>query len=44
VTYPVIAFEAIVDGRIQPGDYSIRLESRSGELAFLPGAITIEGP
>jgi hypothetical protein len=44
VTYPVIAFEAIVDGRIQPGDYSIRLESRSGELAFLPGAIAIEGP
>ncbi|MGZ5482813.1 MAG: matrixin family metalloprotease [Pyrinomonadaceae bacterium] len=44
VTYPVIAFEAIVDGRIQPGDYTIRLQSRSGELAFLPGAITIEGP
>ena len=44
VTYPVIAFEAAVDGRIQPGDYTIRLQSRSGELAFLPGAITIEGP
>jgi hypothetical protein len=44
VTYPVIAFEVIVDGRIQPGDYTIRLQSRSGELAFLPGAITIEVP
>jgi hypothetical protein len=44
VTYPVIAFEATVDGRIQPGDYTIRLQSSSGELAFLPGAITIEGP
>lgn len=44
VTYPVIAFAATVDGRIQPGDYTIRLQSRSGELAFLPGAITIEGP
>jgi hypothetical protein len=44
VTYPVIAFDATVDDRIQAGDYTIRLESRSGELAFLPGAITIEGP
>ena len=44
VAYPVIAFAATVDGRIHPGDYTIRLQSRSGELAFLPGAITIEGP
>jgi len=44
VVYPVIAFDATVDGRIQPGDYTIRLQSRSGELAFLPGAITIDVP
>jgi hypothetical protein len=44
VAYPVIAFDATVDGRIQPGDYTIRLQTRGGELAFLPGAITIEGP
>jgi hypothetical protein len=44
VTYPVVAFDGTVDGGIQAGDYTIRLESRSGELAFLPGAITIEGP
>ena len=44
VPYPVVAFDATVDGGIQAGDYTIRLESRSGELAFLPGAITIEGP
>jgi hypothetical protein len=44
VGYPVMAFDATVDGRIQPGDYSIRLQSRGGELAFLPGAITIESP
>lgn len=44
VPYPVIAFDATVDGRIQAGDYTIRLASRSGELAFLPGAISIEGP
>ena len=43
VAYPVIAVDATVDGRIQPGDYTIRLESRGGELAFLPGAITIDG-
>ena len=42
VAYPVIAFEAAVDGRIQPGDYTIRLQSRGGELAFLPGAITVD--
>ena len=44
VAYPVIAFDATVDGRIQAGDYTIRLQTRSGELAFLPGAITIDGP
>ncbi len=44
VTYPVMAFDVTVDGRIQPGDYTIRLQSRSGELAFLPGAISIESP
>lgn len=44
VAYPVIAFDTTVDGRIQPGEYTIRLQSRGGELAFLPGAITIEVP
>lgn len=44
VAYPVIAFEVSVDGRVRPGDYTIRLQSHSGELAFLPGAITIEVP
>ncbi|HEX5702968.1 MAG TPA: matrixin family metalloprotease [Pyrinomonadaceae bacterium] len=44
VSYPVMAFDVTVDGRIQPGDYTIRLQSRGGELAFLPGAISIEGP
>ena len=44
IAYPVIAFEVTVEGGILPGDYTIRLQSRGGELAFLPGAITIEGP
>lgn len=44
VAYPVIAFDATVDEGIQPGDYTIRLQTRGGELAFLPGALTIDGP
>lgn len=44
IAYPVIAFEVTVEGRVLPGDYTIRLQSPGGELAFLPGAITIEVP
>jgi hypothetical protein len=40
--YPVIAFDLIVGDSIPPGDYTIRLQSANGEVAFLPGAITIE--
>ena len=40
--YPVIAFDVTVGDLIQPGDYTIRLQSANGEIAFLPGAITIE--
>jgi hypothetical protein len=42
IGYPAISFDLIVDDRIKPGDYTIRLQSRSGESAYLPGAITIE--
>lgn len=44
VPYPVIAFRVTVDEQIRPGDYTIRLQSNTGELAFLPGAITIDHP
>ena len=44
VPYPVITFELVVDERTLPGDYTIRLQSRSGELAYLPGALTVEMP
>jgi hypothetical protein len=40
--YPVISFEISVDANIRPGDYTIRLQAANGELAYLPGALTIE--
>lgn len=42
VPYPVISFEITVARNIQPGDYSIRLSSTGGELAYLAGAITVD--
>ncbi|HKP35455.1 MAG TPA: matrixin family metalloprotease [Pyrinomonadaceae bacterium] len=40
--FPVISFRLIVGRDVQPGDYSIRLQAADGELAYLPGALTIE--
>jgi hypothetical protein len=40
--YPVISFRVIVAADIRPGDYSIRLRATDGELAYLPGALSIE--
>jgi hypothetical protein len=40
--YPVISFEVTVAPDTPPGDYSIRLQLSSGELAYLPGALTID--
>jgi len=40
--YPVISFRVTVGAAVQPGDYSIRLRAADGELAYLPGALTIE--
>ena len=44
VPYRVISFEISLDEQLQPGDYTIRLQSRDGELAFVPGAITVDNP
>jgi hypothetical protein len=41
-SFPAISFEITVANSIQFGDYTIRLQTAKGELAFLPGAITIE--
>ena len=40
--YTVIGFDIAIDANIPSGDYSIRLRSSKGELAFLPGALTID--
>ena len=39
---PVISFEVSVAANAPPGDYSIRLQSNSGELAYLVGGVTID--
>jgi hypothetical protein len=38
---PVISFEVTLAANAPPGDYSIRLQSNSGEVAYLAGGITI---
>jgi Matrixin len=40
--FPAVSFEINVAGNVPFGDYTIRLQTTKGELAFLPGAITIE--
>ena len=40
--FPAISFDITVANVIQFGDYTIRLQTTKGELAFLPGSITIE--
>ena len=39
---PVISFDVIVNENVLPGDYTIRLQSNSGELTYLVGSITVE--
>ena len=39
---PVISFEMSVAPNAPFGDYSLRLQSNSGEVAFIPGALTID--
>jgi Matrixin/Domain of unknown function (DUF4214) len=40
--YPVIGFDVTVAPNAQAGDYSLRLQLASGELAYLAGALTID--
>jgi hypothetical protein len=39
---PVISFDVTIAVDAPPGDYSIRLQSNSGETAYLVGALTIK--
>ncbi|MDX6709675.1 MAG: hypothetical protein QOH96_691 [Blastocatellia bacterium] len=40
--FPVISFDVTVAANAPFGDYSIRVQSNSGETAYVPGAITID--
>jgi hypothetical protein len=40
--YSVISFVITLSPNTPAGDYTIRLQSSSGEVAYLPGALTIE--
>ena len=39
---PVISFVVTVAADAPPGDYTLRLQSNSGELAYLVGCVTID--
>ena len=41
-SFPVISVEVQVAANTPFGDYTIRLQSNSGEIAYVPGAITID--
>lgn len=40
--YPIVSVEVAVAPNAPFGDYSLRLQSNSGETAYIPGAITID--
>jgi hypothetical protein len=40
--FPVVSIELQVAANAPFGDYSLRLQSNSGETAYVPGAITID--
>jgi len=41
-SFPVVGFDVTVAPNASFGDYSIRLQSHSGEVAYLPGGLTID--
>ncbi|HEV7473926.1 MAG TPA: matrixin family metalloprotease [Pyrinomonadaceae bacterium] len=41
-TVPVISFDVIIAPNVPPGDYTLRLQSNSGELAYLVGCLKID--
>jgi len=40
--YPIISFNVTVDGSAAAGEYSIRLQSNSGEVAYVAGGLTVD--
>ena len=41
---PVISFNVAVDSITPPGDYSIRLQSTTGEVSYVAGGVTVDLP
>jgi hypothetical protein len=41
---PVVSFDVTLDITTPPGEYSIRLASASGQIAYLSGGITVDPP
>ena len=40
--HPIISFDIEVSSSAQPGDYSIRLESKTGEVAYISGGLSVD--
>jgi len=40
--HPIISFEIDVSADAPAGDYSIRLQSTTGEVAYVSGGLTVE--
>jgi predicted Zn-dependent protease len=40
--YPIVSFDVEVAHEAQLGDYSIRLQSKTGEVAYISGGLTID--
>jgi hypothetical protein len=40
---PVMSFEVTISPNAPTGDYSVRLSSNTGEVACIPGALSVEG-
>ena len=40
--YPIISFDVEVSAEAPLGDYSIRLESKAGEIAYISGGLTVD--
>jgi hypothetical protein len=38
---PVVSFEVTIADNAPPGDYTLRLQSNTGELAYMVGGVTI---
>jgi predicted Zn-dependent protease len=40
--HPIISFDVEISAEAPLGDYSIRLQSKTGEVAYIPGSLTVD--